>query len=466
MATPLRAQFRTRLPVSAQALDSYHHLPGAFERLAPPFAPAKVVSYPPKLVAGSTVEIRAPFGPFSLPWVARITESGPGGFVDVQERGPFAEWRHEHRFLPQGPLACELVDDIAYRLPGGPLGQAVAGAAIAKKLERVFRYRHGQTGLDLVRFLRQPGRLLQRQHVLISGGTGLLGQVLEPLLRMTGSTVHRLTRRPRRPTDRAWDPARNFLAPDALDGIDAIVHLAGENIAGGRWTSARRRAILESRTVGTRLLAEAIARAPQPPRVVVSASGSSLYGPGGPHGEDSPPGTGFLAEVVHQWEAAWEPTRAVGCRVVCLRFGVLLSSAGGALAKLLTPFQLGLGGPIGHGQQRLSWLALDDAADLIHCALGDPRYSGAINAVAPAPVSSTDFAAALNRVLGQRGGPTLPAWVLETVFGEMARETLLADNAVAPLRLAELGYVFRHPRLTGALAFHLGLPNPDDTAGG
>ena len=258
----------------------------------------------------------------------------------------------------------------------------------------------------------------------------------------------------------AWDPVRGLAEPSRLDGTDAVVHLAGANIAAGRWTPTRKAEIRQSRVEGTRSLCDALARLAHPPRVLVSASAVGYYGDRGAETltEDSPGGTGFLADVCRAWEAATDPASQAGIRVVNLRFGMILTPAGGALAKMLLPFKLGAGGRIGGGEQFMSWIALDDAIGAIHHALGQESVRGPVNAVAPAPVSNTDFTCTLARVLRRPALFPLPAFAARLLFGEMADALLLGGARVVPARLQAAGYGFRFPELEGALRHLLGQP--------
>jgi hypothetical protein len=245
---------------------------------------------------------------------------------------------------------------------------------------------------------------------------------------------------------------------DALDGIDAVVHLAGENIASGRWTPERKRRIHESRAHGTRVLAEALAALPRPPRVFVSASAIGLYGDRGDDtlDESSPAGEGFLADVCRAWEAASASLEQAGTRVVHLRFGVVLTPAGGALAQMLPPFRVGLGGPVGSGAQWTSWIGIDDLLGAIHHALVTDALAGPVNAVAPAPVRNRELAAAIGRTLHRPALVPVPAVALRLALGELADALLLSGARVHPTRLDATGYRFRTPDIDGALAHLLG----------
>lgn len=291
--------------------------------------------------------------------------------------------------------------------------------------------------------------------VLVSGSTGLVGTALLEALRARGDRVRSLVRREARGADEArWDPAARTIDPRALDGVDAVVHLAGENVAGQRWNEAHKRRVLDSRVDGTTTIAEAIARAATKPRVLVSASAIGFYGNTGASrvDEGSPEGRGFLAEVCHAWEAATAPAEAAGVRVVHARIGVVFAERGGALEKMLLPFKLGVGGRIGDGTQGMSWVALDDVVGgLLHC-IDTETLRGPVNLTAPSPVSNADLTRALGRVLHRPTPFPVPGFALRIAAGtEMADEILLGGSYVFPARLTDTGYRFRHPDLEPAL---------------
>ena len=289
-------------------------------------------------------------------------------------------------------------------------------------------------------------------RVVISGASGLIGSELTRRLEAQGHTVVRLVRRaPRGAGEAQWDPGAGRLDPAALEGADAVVHLSGESVA-ERWTTEKRRRIRASRVDSTRLVAGTIAGLARKPSVLVTASAVGIYGSRGDERLDemSAPGSDFLAGVVREWEEAAQPAIDAGVRVALLRFGVVLSARDGALAKMLPPFRLGAGGPMGSGRQWMSWLSLPDAVDLVGRALVDRTWEGPINAVAGS-VTNADFARTLGRVLNRPALVPVPTFALKLAFGEMAEGTILASQRVEPRRLMQLGYSFHHPELEGAL---------------
>jgi hypothetical protein len=291
--------------------------------------------------------------------------------------------------------------------------------------------------------------------VLISGASGLIGSALSDALRKAGDTVRRLVRRePTRPDEVAWDPDAGVLDPEVFDRIDAVVHLAGENI-GRRWTTDRRRRIRDSRIDGTRLIASAIAALPadRRPRLMISASAVGFYGSRGDEvlDESSTAGAGFLADVCRDWEACTAPAQEAGVRVVCTRSGVVLSRRGGALARMMLPFRVGLGGHLGSGRQWMSWIALDDAVRGIQLLMASDTVTGPVNLVSPNPVTNAELTRALAHSVGLPAFLPVPAAVLRLVLGQMADETLLASQRARPRRLIELGMSFESPTIETAL---------------
>lgn len=302
--------------------------------------------------------------------------------------------------------------------------------------------------------------LAPRLRVAVTGSSGLIGRALCRRLETEGHAVLRLVRRPPRGEGEAqWDAAAGRVDAAALEGCDALVGLAGENV-GARWTAERRRRIRASRVDATRLLAETMAGLVRPPRVFVAVSAVGYYGSRRDErlDEDSGPGDDFLARVVRDWEAAAAPAAAAGIRVVHPRLGVVLSTQGGALAKMLPPFRLGLGGRMGSGRQWMSWIALDDVVDVLLRALRDESLSGPVNAVAGA-ATNAELTATLGHVLRRPTVAGVPAFALRAIFGEMAEGTILASQRVEARRLAEAGHQFRHPELEGALRAVLASPD-------
>jgi uncharacterized protein (TIGR01777 family) len=449
-------EHRSRLPVSPDQVWQWHLAEGALERLTPPWERVRIEERQGGVAQGGRVSLR--IGRLALRWEAehRITEPGRE-FRDVQAHGPFDHWEHTHRIDPDGQGGCTLTDHIEYRLPAG----AKLGAAMIKRrLERDFEYRHRVTATDLAAHeAAQRGPL----RVAVTGASGLIGSSLVPFLTTGGHTALPMTRSSH-PTlrDRAipWDPYSGRVSADKLEGVDAVIHLAGANLAEGRWTSERKRELWDSRVAGTGVIARALAGLSRPPRVLLCSSGSGYYGERGDAElvESSGRGGGFLAELCEAWEAATEPARAAGIRVVTLRTGMVCSGKGGALRKLLPPFRAGLGGPVGDGSQYWSWIALDDLIYVMHRALWDDALVGPVNAVAPTPVRNRDFARTLGEALGRPARIAVPRTALRFALGrEMANEVLLTSTRVLPGALGKRGHEFRYPTLLPALRHELGV---------
>ena len=290
----------------------------------------------------------------------------------------------------------------------------------------------------------------------MSGATGLIGGALARRLTRDGHDVITLVRRSPRPSERAiaWDPVRATIDRAALEGwqLDALVHLAGENVF-GRWTVAKKRRIRESRVAGTRLVSEAIAGLDRRPPVLLAASAVGYYGDQGAVEltEQSPAGDDFLAEVARDWEGATGPAARAGVRVANLRFGVVLSKTGGALAKMLPAFRLGLGGAIGNGAQYFPWIALEDALGAMLHVLASPSLSGPVNVTAPRPVTQLEFVRTLGRVLRRPAVLPVPRFALGLVFGNEAAAMMASGQRVLPARLVAAGYRFRFGEVEPAL---------------
>ena len=443
-------------PVGLEALWQWHMQPGAFERLAPAWQHLIPEEMPHPLETGSEISFLIKAGPFRKRWRARLElVEAPHQFVDTQLEGPFHSWRHEHVMTPFGSDKSILTDAIQYALPAGLGRLPWIRRRAAAEIERLFAFRHERMLADLERFGgRQPGR---GKTVLISGSSGLIGSRLVPFLKTLGYTVRGLSRNPKDGDTYRWNPSAGEVDPQALEGVDAVIHLAGENIASGLWTKKRRERILRSRVQGTRTLVEAMGRLSRKPEVFVSASGVNYYAFGSDaHEEEGEPGDGFLAEVCRRWEEEAVRARKHGIRTVCIRTGVVLDPRGGALAKMLPAFRMGLGGPIGSGEQGFPWIGMDDLLDIYERGVRDDQIAGPVNAVHPQLLSQGDFSRTLGTVLHRPARLRVPAWVIGAFLGQMGKETLLADLRVLPGVLTRHGHAFRHESLSAELAFMLG----------
>jgi uncharacterized protein len=453
--------FRSPISTPAENLLVWHSSPGALERLTPPWMNVRILDEEGGIAPGGWTRLRVPVGPAAFSWT--LTHEAPvdgPGFVDVQRSGPFGAWRHEHLFLPVGPDRSILEDRIAYTLPFGIAGQFAAGRQIRRSLEALFHLRHRRTQMDLVR--HGDAQLDRPQRIAITGASGLVGSRLVPFLQTGGHQVFRLVRhQPRADDEIFWDPETSQIDAAALEGMDAVVHLAGVSIAGGRWTRKRKTAILDSRIEGTRLLARTLAQLQHPPRVLVSTSAVGYYGDAGdePLTERSRPGEGFLADVCDAWEVAALPAAKAGIRVVHPRFGVVLAGEGGMLTLLARVFGLGIGGPLGGGAQYMSWIALDDLLGVLLESIANEELEGPVNATAPEAVTNRTFGSTLGRVLRRPALLPTPAAAMRLVAGQLADELILVSQRAMPVRLQEIGFQFALPTLEAALRHELGREN-------
>jgi uncharacterized protein (TIGR01777 family) len=451
----------SELDVSARDLFAWHARQGAFERLGPPWEIMQIRERVGSIRDGDRLVFAVKKGPLYMPW-----EAHHQGFIehrqfqDVQVRGPFSSWVHTHRFEERGDSKSALHDHIEYTLPLSPLGELAAGWFVRDMLNQMFDFRHRRTMQDLS--LHQPYADRPRKKIAVSGATGLIGAELCALLTTGGHEVFTLVRRaPQGPHEIQWSPTDGVPDPSQLAGLDAIIHLAGENIADARWSDDFKRRVLKSREEGTSKLAQAIASLPEGsrPKALLCASAVGFYGPRGDEviTEHDSRGEGFLADVCEVWERSCGPAADAGVRVVNLRIGIVLSPRGGALSKMLTPFKLGVGGRMGSGQQYMSWIAIDDVVGAIHHALWHDELSGPVNLTAPNPATNAALSSTLGATLGRPALIPTPAFALKLAMGEqMAQELLLSGQRVMPTRLIESGYTFLYPELPAALAHLLG----------
>ena len=452
----MRFKREVSLPCSASEAFDWHARGGAFERLVPPWDRLEILSKSGTgLEENSTIRLQLRKLGFRKEWVALISERLEGVyFKDVQLKGPFAKWEHKHAFKGADASTSILTDEIEYALPGGSLVNSFAGGHVQSILERTFWYRHEITRSDLDLWDRYRDR--SRLKILISGGYGFLGSRLSAFLRTQGHSVAALTRSPKK-NDVGWDPASGTVAKDGLEGFDAVIHLAGESLASGRWSGQRKTQLWKSRVDATKLLVQALGGAKRPPRAFICASGIGYYGDCGNQlvRETDPLGTGFLAELCQAWEAESIEAESILDRVVRIRTGVVMDAGGGALGEMLPPFSMGLGGALGRGNQWMPWIALEDWIGSVYHLLMEEE-AGAFNLVSPNPVTSREFAKSLGSVLNRPAFMSVPAPILRLMFGEFANEGLLSSCRAHPAKLQSSGYQFKYPNVGDALRLTLG----------
>jgi len=450
----------SRLPHDPARVFEWHTRPGALERLLPPWEDVRILDRTGALAEGTRVRLRIRRAGVPLTWEVEHTRvDAPRLFRDEQVSGPFRSWTHAHRFRPGDEGGCVVEDEVEWEAPLGAAGRPFARPVVERALDRMFAFRHRRLAHDLQRL--EPHRAEPRLRVAVTGASGLVGRLLVPFLRAGGHEVIRLVRsREAARADDAvyWSVEEGEIDAPALEGLDAAVHLAGESIFALRWTEAKKRAILESRRRGTRLLAEALAGLDGPPGVLVSASGVDFYGDRGDEilTEDAASGESFLARVCREWERATRPAWKAGIRVVTLRTAMVLTPAGGALGAMLPAFRAGLGGRIGSGRQYMSWIDADDHVALIHHALRRSDLEGPVNASSPHPVTNAAFTDALGRVLGRPTLLPLPSPAVKLALGDMGGELLLQGRRVVPDRALEAGFRFLRPGIEDALRHQLG----------
>lgn len=442
------------LPVSCEEAFRWHERPGALERLVPPWEPVSVSQRADNIDVGATVVLSQRLGPIPMKWVAEHTEYDFGKlFRDVQRSGPFAKWDHQHRF--EAAPNPTMTDEIDYRVPLGPVGQALGGRFVRDKIESMFEFRHHVTWHDLELHRRCSQQSL---HFAVTGSSGVVGTALCALLTTGG---HRVTRMVRRTAvengEHFWDPTGRQAWEFPAD-VDVVVHLAGKDIGASRWMETVQREIRESRVDGTTELCRKMAACERPPATLIAASAIGYYGDGGESwlDESAPLGSGFLPDLVRDWEAATQSAAAAGIRVVNTRLGIVLSLRGGALAKLAPPTRWGVGGRLGSGKQYWSWISLHDAVSgILHLATNS-EVSGPVNLVHPDVVTNREFTEILSGVLHRPALLPAPAWALRKIVGQMADELLLASARVSSSKLQASGFSFRHPDLEHALRLELG----------
>jgi uncharacterized protein len=468
--------YSSRIDQPLDKVFAWHMREGAFERLKPPWEQFEVTGRSGSIQNNGIVKLRTKIGPLTMKWIVRHAEYIPEKqFKDIQIKGVFPSFVHSHLFERFGS-SCILEDRIDYSLPAGRMGRLAARRFMDKNLRKIFDYRHQTISQDLrthsvMNRIRKSERPLT---IAITGSSGFVGSALVPFLTTGGHRVVPLSKSqhpvPSLRTNEGQTMNHINLDPLNSNQVDAVINLAGENIF-GKWTKEKKKRLAESRINATAALCERMASLDKPPSVLVSVSAIAYYGDRGDEilSEDSQAGTrassipskvpsiDFLSDLCREWENATHIAVEAGIRVVNLRLGIVISSSGGLLAKILPVFNLGLGGRIGSGNQYVSWIALEDLLIIILSMIADETFIGPINAVSPNPITNTDFTESLGKALSRPTFVAVPKFLLKVLVGqELTDALLLSSTRVMPSRLIESGYHFRFPYLDLALRNTLG----------
>jgi len=448
---------RTRINAPVEAVFSWHERNGAIARLTPPWAPLKLISRRGEgIQKGVKVTFRIQIFKIPLLWVAEhIDYRKNQGFKDVQIKGPFSKWEHTHRFFSDGESGMVMEDHVEFKLPFGILSRPFYRYA-KKEFDRMFNYRHRVLKYDL----EHHSGDMPKKRILVSGASGAIGSVLVPFLQTRGHEVIRLVRKKDGLQKDAlfWDPYKGDLDLESAGPIDAVINLNGLDISRGRWTDEQKKKILDSRVMPTRLLVEKMKTLKHKPGVFISSSAIGFYGEGEDTvlTESSAPGHCFISQVCQQWEEAAGGAEAAGIRTVQLRIGIVLTPAGGALARMELPFKSGCGVTLSHGRQYMSWISMDDAVSGILHILNSEAIQGPVNLTAPNPVTNQEFSKTLAKVFSRKVFFRFPAFPARLLWGEMGQETLLASTRVKPEKLLNHGFLYHHETLAPALRHILG----------
>lgn len=447
--------FETHLPVPCEEAFAWFEKPGAFERLFPPFEPVEIIEPIPSLKLGEIVRFKyCFFKKMGVQCVHEITDFKKNvSFTDVQIKGPFTSWKHERRFWSKDKHHTVIEEIVSYKLPIDSILGQMLNTPIAKKLTKLFNYRQEILKRDLL-FLREYPK--KKLHILVTGSSGLVGSALVPLLKMMGHIVTPIQRHLSSDQEGIfWDIENQKIDPELLENHDAVIHLAGENIA-QYWTDQVKEKIYKSRIHSTKLLVNTINKLKHPPKTFISASGLHYYHPGSESGGSGRRGEEFLHTVVKDWEEeALSLKKEI--RVAHIRTGVVLSTRGGMLKKLLGAYKSGLGCKIGDGKMNMSWVSIDDLAYLYAHVLMTSSLEGPINATSPHPVRQNEFSMTLAKALKRPLFLRLPEGLIKKLGGEMAQEVLLSDIKALPEKLIENGFTFKYPQLKECLNHQLGL---------
>lgn len=450
------------LSVSCEEAFQWHRCEGALERMLPPWMPAQIISREGSIHDGDIVKVKFIFGVVPIIFQAlhqNYIENKQ--FEDIQIKGPFAFFKHTHKFEKVDEKKSKIIDEIEYSLPMGVLSRLIGNSFIEEKLNRLFTYRHRTLKYDLFLHSKYSQRKFK---ILVTGSSGLVGSTLVPFLTSGGHIVIKLVRGSKHPLQSGtavWDIEKNEIVnPDILEGLDAVVHLAGENVAAQKWSEERKRELVDSRIHFTSALCGELTKLKKPPKTFIAASGIGIFGSRDYDDilhEESKLGEGFLAKLAKDWEMASQGAEDSGMRVVHLRFGTIISLSGGVLKRMYTPYRMCLGGPFGSGRQMISWVSITDVLGLILFSIFNEKVTGALNAVAPNAVTNEQFSELLAQTLDRPSSLRIPELFIETLFGEMGRELLLSGQHAKPVKATKNGYEFLHSHLHDVFTYYLGV---------
>ncbi len=444
--------FESEMAVSAKDLWEWHERPKALERMIPPWENIEI------LVRDRGFEkenlLRVKVGPFRKEWLLRFVEWVPNeSFTDIQVRGPFREWSHFHQFIDREGGSF-LRDTIYYKLPLGPVGKLGAGEYMERRLKKSIHWRHNRISRDL----KYHAKFKKRLTIVVSGASGLVGKEFCELMQSGEHEIIQLVRRPALESfEMSWDPFRATVDDfSRIENTDGWVHLGGANLADKLWDADYKKKIIDSRVLSTKGVKEILAKLESPPKVWVNASAIGFYGADGEFDETSSGGDDFLAKVCKAWEQEASNGLREDVRLVLPRIGVVMSSKGGALAKLIPLFKTGLGGPVGLGKRKMSWIDLEDLTHVLGWCLINEEVSGPFNAVSPNSVSSKEFAKSIGNNLRRPKNMPTPSGALRFALGEMAEATILSSSQVHPMRLLEYEFDYEFATLDECLKNQLG----------
>lgn len=453
------------LPVSCEEAFQWHERDGAFLRMLPPWMPTELIAKKGTIRNGDSITVKTKIG--LIPIVFQALHQNfllNTQFEDIQLKGPFAFYKHLHKFEKIDDKKCKLTDHIHYSLPVGIVANFIGQAFVEDKLNKLFTYRHRTLKYDLYLHSKYSQKKFK---ILVTGSSGLVGSTLIPFLTSGGHQVIKLVRRKTHIETEdighaaIWNSDKGeFLNPEILENLDAVVHLGGENIASQKWSEERKQQLIESRVHFTTALCNALTKQlHSKPKTFISASGIGIFGSRDYDDilhEDSKLGDGFLANLAKDWELAAKAAAEAGIRVVHLRFGTIISLSGGVLKKMYTPYRLCLGGPFGTGRQMVSWISIVDVLGLILFAISNEKVVGALNSVSPHAVTNEQFSELLAQSLDRPSSLRIPELFVETLFGEMGRELLLAGQHAKPTKALKFGYEFIHSQLHDAFSYYIG----------